>query len=177
MSSRHSHASLVIVHHLSTILLHISLSDLQPAIGKEGTPDSTRAFSKLTKWARTSPQLAKQVASHAIRTIILLAPGKDNGEAGIRNTDTATYSLITIFLCHIIVWAFAKVATSPQKLQFLETISENREITSTAFLATLKHSFTFEKHGKESSKTVRRGFEGRNGNGEEVVLFGVRRRC
>jgi hypothetical protein len=137
----------------------------------------TRAFANLTKWARTSPEPAEHVVSHAIRTIILLDPGKDNGEGGTRNTDTVPYSLITIFLCHIIVWAFAKVAASPQKLRFLETISENREITSTAFLATLKHSFTFEKHGKESSKTVRREFEGRNGNGEEVVLFGVRRRC
>jgi hypothetical protein len=81
------------------------------------------------------------------------------------------YSLITIFLCPIIVWAFAKVTASPQKLRFLDTISENREITSRAFFATLKHSFTFEEHGKESSKTLRRGFGRRNGNGEEVVLF------
>ncbi len=34
--------------------------------------------------------------AHAIRTIILLAPGEDTGEAGIRLTDTAPYNLITI---------------------------------------------------------------------------------
>jgi hypothetical protein len=149
MSSRHFHASSIIVHHLSTILLDISLSDLQNAIGKEGTTGSTRAFTKLTKWARKSPQLAEQVVCHAFKTIVMLAPGKGNGEGGIGNIDTAPYSLITIFLCHIVVWAFANVATHSQKLQLFHGISRNMELRSTAFLCTLQRSFGFNEHAAQ----------------------------
>ncbi|KAN0096400.1 Fungal specific transcription factor domain containing protein [Hyaloscypha variabilis] len=139
-SSRHFHASSIIIHNLSTILLDISLSDLQNAIGKEGTTGSTRAFARLTKWARRSPQLAEQVVCHAIKTILMLAPGKNNGEGGIRNIDTAPYSVITIFLCHIVVWAFANVASDAQKLRLLDTISRNVELRLTPFFATLPRS-------------------------------------
>jgi hypothetical protein len=139
-SSRHFHASSIIIHNLSTILLDISLSDLQNAIGKEGTTGSTRAFARLTKWARRSPQLAEQVVCHAIKTILMLAPGKNNGEGGIRNIDTAPYSVITIFLCHIVVWAFANVASDAQKLRLLDTISRNVELRLTPFFATLQRS-------------------------------------
>ena len=140
MSSRHFHASSIIIYHLSTILLDISLSDLQNAIGKEGTEGSTRAFAKLTKWARRSPQLAEQVVCHAIETIIMLAPSK-KGKGGIRNIDTAPYSPITIFLCHIVIWAFANVASDEQKLQVFDIISRNVELRSTGFYATLQRSF------------------------------------
>ncbi|KAE9371442.1 hypothetical protein N431DRAFT_410158 [Stipitochalara longipes BDJ] len=143
VSSRHFHASSIIVHHLSTILLDISLSDLQNAIGKEGAAGSIRAFAKLTKWARRSPQLAEQAVCHAIKTIVMLAPGK-NGKGGIRNIDTAPYSLITIFLCHIVVWAFANVASDSQKLQLFDIVSQNVELRSTAFFATLQRSLWVE---------------------------------
>ena len=154
MSSRYFHASSVIVHHLSTIFLGISLSDLQNAIGKEGAPGSARAFAKLTKWAHKSPELAEQVVSHAIRTIILLTPGKDNGEGAIRSIDTAPYSLITIFLCHIVVWAFANVGSHSQKLRLFDTISRNAELKSTSFFSTLQRSFGFEEHGVDQSKKI-----------------------
>lgn len=165
MSSRHFHASSIIVHRLSTILLDISLSDLQSAIGKEGAPGSARAFAKLTKWASKSPQLAEQVVCHAIETIIILAPGKDNGEGGIRNIDTAPYSLITIFLCHIVVWAFANVASHSQKLQLFNGISGNVELQSTAFFTTLQRSFGLDGRAarhQQPLKTTRREGEDQN---------------
>jgi hypothetical protein len=171
MSSRHFHASSVIVHHLSTILLDISLSDLQNAIGKEGAAGSERAFAKLTRWARKSPQLAEQVVCHAIKTIIMLAPGKDNGEGGIRNIDTAPYSLITIFLCHIVVWAFANVALQTQKLRLFEMISRTPELRSTAFVTTLQRSFGLDEYEGQPSKTTMQESENQNGPGSEAALF------
>jgi hypothetical protein len=39
------------------------------------------------------------------------------------------------------------------------------------FFATLKRSFGFDQHGKESSGTTRQEGEGRNVNGEEALLF------
>jgi hypothetical protein len=123
------------------------------------------------KWARKSPQLAEQVVSHAIKTIIMLAPGKDNGEGGIRNIDTAPYSLITIFLCHIVVWAFAKVAPYSQKSELIEAILRNTELRSTALFATLQRSFGFDRRNGKLSKTTRQENESQNGHGSEAALF------
>ena len=82
----------------------------------------------------------------------MLAPGKDNENGGIRNIDTAPYSLITIFLCHIVVWAFANVASDSQKLQLLDTISRNVELRSTAFFATLQRSLWVDGNWANTSR-------------------------
>lgn len=169
-SSRHFHAVSVIVHHLSKILLDVSLSDLQNALGKEGATGSARAFAKLTKWAYKSPRVAEQVVFHAIRTIIMLAPGKDNEEGGIRDIDTAPYDLITIFLCHVVVWAFAKVASHTQKLQLCDMISRSPDLRSTAFFTTLRRSLGVEGHEPRPSKGTGEEKEG-HGQGSEAALF------
>jgi hypothetical protein len=162
MSSRHFHASSIIVHRLSTILLDISLSDLQNAIGKEGTTGSARAFAKLTKWARKTPHLAEQVVCHAIKTILMLAPGEDHMEGGIRNIDTAPYSLITIFLCHIVVWAFANVAIQSQKVQLLDVVSKSMDVRSTPFFATLKRSLGFDGNAAQRMRMTGQEHEDQN---------------
>jgi hypothetical protein len=101
----------------------------------------------------------------------MLAPGKDTGGDGIRNIDTAPYSLITIFLCHIVVWAFAKVASYSQKMELIDAISRNTELRSTIFFATLLRSFGSNRRIRVLSKTTRQENEDQNGRGSEAALF------
>jgi hypothetical protein len=163
-SSFYFHASSIIIHQFSTVLLNIPLSVLQNAIGKEGTTGSTQAFLTLTRWARKSPEVADEAAYHAIKTIMMLAASKDEAEGGIKNIDTAPYSLITIFLCHIVLWVFANVAPHSQKLQLFDTVSRTIDMKYTTFSAILRRAFRLEQIGISPTKA-----RDTIGNGSDVA--------
>jgi hypothetical protein len=146
-SSRHFYASSLVIHHLSNILLDVSLSDLQNAIGKTGAEGIMQAMTTLTNWARKSPRVAEEVAYNAVRTIVSLAPTKYTHEDDIWNTDTAPYSLITLFLCHVVLWVFAKVCPSEQKYRLLRIVAENEVLRSSAFFAVLQRALALDEEG------------------------------
>jgi hypothetical protein len=144
-SARHFHASSLVIHHLSQILLDVPLSDLQNAIGKLGTDGIAQAMTNLTNWARRSPRIAEEVAYNAVRTIVSLAPTKGTHEDDIRNTDTAPYSIITLFLCHVVLWVFSNVCPYEQKFRFLRIVAENEVLRSSAFFAVLRRALALDE--------------------------------
>ncbi|CZR69447.1 uncharacterized protein PAC_19347 [Phialocephala subalpina] len=155
-SSRHFHACSVVIHHLSTILLDVPLSDLQNAIGKDGMTGIAQALSNLSNWARRSPHIADQVAYNATKTIVSLAPSQNLSDDGIRNVDTAPYSLIAIFLCHIVLWAYATVTARDQRMGLLGNVMQHPVLGKSNFVVLLKRAM---------------GLDGNEEDGEPKLLF------
>jgi hypothetical protein len=88
-------------------------------------------MANLSNWAKGSPQHAQEVALNAANTIISLAPKKGMD-------DTAPYSLITLFLCHVVLWAFARVSPQELKVDFLEMVEKDEVMKSNPFLDVLR---------------------------------------
>jgi len=123
------------------------LSDLQGAIGKDGSAGIASSVSSLTAWARRDPFLSEQVALNAVKTIVLLAPRKsgesgDNidmiGQAGVRDIDTAQYGIITVFLCHVVLWVFSGVSPIDKKQRLLDLLGRDREVRTSWFMSVLE---------------------------------------
>lgn len=104
-------------------------------------------MANLTSWAQKTPRVSEEVAYNAVRTIVSLAPTKGTHEDDIRNTDTAPYSIITLFLCHVVLWVFAKVCPSEQKYRFLRIVAENEVLRSSAFFAVLQRALDLDDEG------------------------------
>ncbi|KUJ16637.1 uncharacterized protein LY89DRAFT_586564 [Mollisia scopiformis] len=155
-ASKHFHACSVVIHHLSTILLDVPLSDLQNAIGKDGIGGIVQAMTNLSNWARRSPHIADQAAYNATKTIVSLAPSNNLSDDGVRNVDTAPYSLIALFLCHIVLWAYATVAPREQKMRLLHSVMQHPALRISAFVVLLKRAL---------------GLDGQEEDGEPKLLF------
>jgi hypothetical protein len=140
-SSQYFRASSKIIYHLSTILLDVPITDLQNAIGKEGLTAIPHAHSHLRNWARRDGQISENVIYNAVKTIYLLAPLSRARDDSTWNIDTAQYSCTTLFLCHILLWIYAGVASRPQKLRLLELVAQSQEMKSSRFLGVLKRGF------------------------------------
>lgn len=106
------------IHHLSTILLDVSLTDLQGALGKEGPQGIAPALARLKSWSNLDPQKAETCAYNAVRAIISLAPSKGQGGG----TETTPETIITLFLCHLVIWVFAIVCERCSYSRFLEMV-------------------------------------------------------
>ncbi|TVY44955.1 Oocyte zinc finger protein [Lachnellula occidentalis] len=156
-SSRYFYASSLVIHHLNNILLDVGLSDLQNAIGRTGPEGIIRAMTKLTNFAQKSPRVAEQAAYNAVRAIVSLTHTKGTDEDDIQNTDIAPYSIITLFLSHVVLWLFAKVCPREQKSVLLGIVGDNEVLRSSAFFAVLQRAFALgddedDVAGKMNSK-------------------------
>lgn len=106
-----------------------------------------QAMTKLTNWAQKSPRVAEEVAYNAVRAIVSLAPTKSPHEDDIRNTDMAPYSIITLFLSHVVLWVFAKVCAGEQKSVLLGMVGDNEVLRSSAFFAVLQQAMAVDEEG------------------------------
>lgn len=104
-------------------------------------------MSSLRTWARKSPQTAENVAFSAVKTVVSLAPNRNIHE------DSGPYSVITLFLCHVILWVFASVSPPSQKQQFLDKIKANGELHSSHFYGVLRSSLSLELNSSGSTKS------------------------
>ncbi|RDW80404.1 hypothetical protein BP5796_05102 [Coleophoma crateriformis] len=141
-TSKHFHSASIVLCHLATILLDICLTDLQNAIGKDGSAGIPQAMTNLTKWTTENPQKAEEVAHNAVKIIVFLNSKRERYEEDAYLTDTVPYNLITIFLCHVVLWAYANVATPASKLHLLETVAANEVLHSSPFFATLANGLS-----------------------------------
>lgn len=146
-SSQHFHAVSIIICHLSTILIDIELSDLQNAIGKDGTAGMSQAMSNLRIWAMRSPRIAETVAFNAVQTIVSLAPNRTTRDHG------AQYSIITLFLCHVVLWVFASVSTQSEKQQLLTNVAANEGLRSSRFVSVLRCSLSLDTNSDVSRRS------------------------
>ena len=93
-------------------------------------------MSNLSMWAKKSPRIAENVALNAVRTIVSLAPNRSIHE------DSAPYSIVTLFLCHVVLWVFAKVSPASQKQQLFDRITESSDLRSSRFFGVLENSLS-----------------------------------
>jgi hypothetical protein len=98
-------------------------------------------MSNLTRWARRSPSIAEHVALTAVQTIVTLF----STPSSIKKMDGAPYSIITLFLCHVVLWIFARISTPQQKIHFLSTVSQIKELEDSDFFAVLKKGMESEE--------------------------------
>ncbi|KAH9207191.1 fungal-specific transcription factor domain-containing protein [Leptodontidium sp. 2 PMI_412] len=138
------------LHKLSTILLAVPLPDLQNAIGKDGTAGIAQAISNLSSWARSSPNNAEQVAQRAVRAILSLSPP----EIPVGQIDTAPYSLIAVFLCHVILWVFVRVSTPEQKLHLLQRLELDSELGRSSLISLLRSDLGIDEGDGKVHKKV-----------------------
>lgn len=116
------------------------------AIGKDGTAGIDASLRSLTLWARRDPFLAEEVAFNAVKTIGILAPqskGSDRQTINttvreidrqtinttIRDIDTAQYGIVTVFLCHVVLWVFSTVSPEARKSHLRERLARDAEVT------------------------------------------------
>jgi hypothetical protein len=106
-------------------------------------------MANLSNWAKRSPQHAQEVALNAANTIISLTPKKGMD-------DTAPYSLITLFLCHVVLWAFACVSPRERKVDFLEMVEKDEAMKSNPFTDVLKAGLgvDIEEKGNRGDKVL-----------------------
>jgi hypothetical protein len=137
-ASDHFQESSILLYNLGRLLLEIPLTDLQDAIGKSGPSKIPEAMSKLSNWVRMSPQSLDAVLL-CIEMIDSLAPVNHNSSADKHSTVRySVHSIITVFLCHITLWAFINVARREQKQGLMHLIETNDKINSGHFTAVVK---------------------------------------
>ena len=95
-------------------------------------------MSNLSRWARKSPRIAENVAFNAVKTIVSLAPGR-----GVHD-HSAPYSVVALFLCHVVLWVFASVSPPPERQRLLEDVEANAELRSSHFFNVLRTGMSTE---------------------------------
>ncbi|OBT92855.2 hypothetical protein VE01_09039 [Pseudogymnoascus verrucosus] len=134
----HFQESSILLYNLGRLLLEIPLTDIQNAIGKSGPSKIPEAMSKVSNWVRMSPQ-SLDAALLCIEIIDSLAPVNHNSSADKHSTVRySVHSIITVFLCHITLWAFINVARREQKQGLMHLIEINDKINSGHFTAVVK---------------------------------------
>lgn len=93
-------------------------------------------MANLTAWAHLSPRTAQDVAQKTVQTIISLTASLTH----VGEVNTAPYSLITAFLCHVILWVFVSVSTNEQKERLLDRLELDSELSPSSFLSLVKSS-------------------------------------
>jgi hypothetical protein len=93
----------------------------------------------LSRWARTSPSTAEGVAFNAVRTIVSLAPGQGDGR-GDSGDDGAPYSIIALFLCHVVLWVYASVSTEAEKRRLVGIVDVVEGLRGSEFVEVLKRA-------------------------------------
>ena len=107
----------------------------------------SQALLNLKLWARKSPRVAESVAFDAVTTIISLAPSRS------LNDDSAPYSIITLFLCHIVLWVFATVSPHSERRRLLESIGGDMDLPSNHFYDIVRKSMSLNDASDESTRT------------------------
>jgi hypothetical protein len=135
------HASLV-SHPAALILLDISISDLQNAIGKDGNTGIPEAMSNLRNWVQSSPRIAEQLTYACTTTISTplstLVPN-------ILGPTACEQAIIAIFLCHVVVWIFASVASPLQKESLVSRLKENEKLWNNPRIIALKQALEYHE--------------------------------
>ncbi|KAH6629330.1 fungal-specific transcription factor domain-containing protein [Boeremia exigua] len=109
-----------IMYHLARVYLYFPVSDIQDCLGRSGLTSAKAAMSRLKSWIAQYPEKASHVmedASHCISIVM-----SNQGESD-------PYDIIGLFLCHVIIWSFAHVASAPQKESTLRLLRANSAIS------------------------------------------------
>ncbi|KFY47536.1 hypothetical protein V496_10598 [Pseudogymnoascus sp. VKM F-4515 (FW-2607)] len=149
-SSDHFQDTSILLYNLGRLLLEIPLTDLQDAIGRSGPSRVPEAMLKLSNWVRLSPRSLDAVLL-CIEMIDSLAPVNHNSSAEKHSAVRySIHSIITVFLCHVTLWAFINVACREQKQRLMHLIETNHKINSGHFTAVVKRVLIDNDEGSPS---------------------------
>ncbi|CAG8974626.1 hypothetical protein HYALB_00009803 [Hymenoscyphus albidus] len=107
------------IHHLSLILLDIPLTTIQGALGTSGPTGIPPAIAKLKAWARDDPYKAENCAFNAVRAIVAFT-----SEVRPGGTETTPDIIITVFLCHLVIWIFSTLSERPSYKRFMGMVRD-----------------------------------------------------
>ncbi|KAF3041897.1 hypothetical protein E8E12_005698 [Didymella heteroderae] len=106
-------------YYLARLYLVFPVSEIQDCLGKSGPADSAAAMTRLKVWIAQHPDQVATALEDALKCIsIALA---NNGESD-------PYDLIGLFLCHIIIWAFAHALPLFEKNNMVRQLQGNEAI-------------------------------------------------
>lgn len=128
------------LYSLGSIILDIPITDLQNALGKSGAAGIAPAMASLSRWITNNPEFQGNALT-AIQTINSLTPASAfEPHIGRNDINASPYSILAFFLCHIVLWAFASVATSSQKQELQRAIEIDAGLNASAFCAVMKRA-------------------------------------
>lgn len=115
------------------MLLHVSLPDLQEAVGESGPYGLSRAIPRIKLWAQTKGfgyipkpgqsiegEMVPQALGTAMEAADLITTLSDNSLA----ISTMPYSIITLFLSYLTLWAFSLTASHGSKKQLMQFLRQ-----------------------------------------------------
>lgn len=135
------HASLV-SHPAALMLLDISISNLQKAMGKDGNTGIPEAMSNLRKWVQTYPRIADQLTYACTKTI---ATPLSTLVPNILGPTACEQATIAIFLCHVVVWIFASVASPLQKGGLALSLKENEKLWNSPRIMAFRQALEYHE--------------------------------
>lgn len=108
-----------VTYYLARLYLIFPVSEIQDCLGKSGLADSEAALARLKTWILQCPDQAASALEDAVKCISLTLT--NDGESG-------PYDLIGLFLCHIIIWAFAHAMPLSQKDTLIRQMQSNKSV-------------------------------------------------
>ncbi len=115
---------------LAFILLDAPFTEIQDALGKNGKTGMASAKSNLRHWINTTPQTSEDIVHTAIKAISnLTSPVGPSASEQL---------IITTFLCHVIVWIYASIASTSQKKRLLDRWAQDEVLWKSSQIASLR---------------------------------------
>ncbi|KAJ5999942.1 fungal-specific transcription factor domain-containing protein [Penicillium waksmanii] len=121
------------VYHLTRILLHVSISDLQDSIGEARNQGLSTVMPRLKAWSQIQgfgyvswpgDITDGAVVSQAVGTAAEAATVIVNILSGSSEQYATPYSIILVFLSYLILWTFSITAPDDLKLEFLQLLQQ-----------------------------------------------------
>ncbi|RYO07029.1 hypothetical protein AA0121_g11880 [Alternaria tenuissima] len=130
---RGGHSS-TIAYHLARLYLVFPISEIQDCLGRSGPLDAKAAMCRLMSWTLQHPKKTIQAIEDASTCIgvIMSNEGADD-----------PYDIIGLFLCHVILWSFARATSPDQRLHIVQYLRE-KENMSRSLVEVIEAGFSLD---------------------------------
>jgi hypothetical protein len=143
-TSVYFHSCSILVEQLGRLLLEVPLTVLQNAIGKSGPSGIPPAMSSLLLNATVSPRATIEAALMSLKMIHKLTPRRPGSPPSneayneIDGEDTGPFGIVTLFISHMVLWAFMSVARQAQKIELMRMAESDEALKEAAILIVIK---------------------------------------
>jgi hypothetical protein len=124
----------LLIYRLTRMLLHVSLSDLQDVIAEDRPQRIGRTMHRIKVWARTNgfgykprpgQSIEGDLAPQAVGTAIEAADLVATLTGSPLVSATMPYSIITLFLSYLTLWAFSLTASHESKQELMRYLRQS----------------------------------------------------
>jgi hypothetical protein len=130
-ASAHSQHISMITYYLGRLYLVFPVSEIQDCLGRSGFADATASMARLSTWMTRCHEQAVRAVEDAATCITLIMCNKD---------ESSPYDVIGLFLCHVIIWSIACVASPQQKSLIIQGL-QNADGISVAMQEVIEAGF------------------------------------